>query len=49
MKALRRSRVKCSLCGGIAEGVELRKWLVFRIQLCQGCISRMLRLFHKGI
>ena len=47
MKITVKPSVKCSNCGRVTEGVEIRKWLVIRIYICQGCISRFFRDLNK--
>ena len=44
--------VKCSVCGSVDEGLEITKRIlgIFKIKvcLCEGCVSRYFRKFHRG-
>jgi len=44
--------VKCCLCGKVDEGVIIKLWIwiiPLKIEICEGCISRMLRSFRRWL
>ena len=39
---------KCGLCGNPKdEGVEIKLWWFIKCFICEGCISKIFRMFRK--